>query len=115
MRDIERDYREAMIGEYEMYRNGGQEQAAAHVAAALKEQYGYDVADAHPELDEFSADSPEDDPDVPEQVADPEAESDKPVPDVPERADEPAAPENTAVPKPARAAKKAAPAKPPAR
>jgi len=94
VRDIEGDYRSAMVAEYESLRRAGRTQAAAHVARALREQYGHEV-EPRPAKE-------------PEPVVPPEP--------VKERADMPAPPENTAEPQPKRrgpAKKTAAP--PPAK
>lgn len=80
MRDIEADYRTAMVDEYESLRRAGRAEAAAHVAKALREQYGHDV---EPQAAE-----------QPEPPAPPEP--------VKERADIAPPPENTAEPQPKR-------------
>lgn len=92
MRDIEGDYRTAMVAEYESLWRAGRVEAAAHVAKALREQYGHDVD--------------------PQPVEQPEPAP--PAEPAKERADEPAPPENTAEPQPRRRgpAKKTAASRP---
>jgi hypothetical protein len=69
MRDIDADYREAMVAEYESYKVAGRTADAAHVAATLKDTFGYDV-DQEPETPEAGQGAAEraDDPGAPEKA-----------------------------------------------
>jgi hypothetical protein len=42
-RDVDADYRTAMIAEWKAYDGSGRTREADHVAKTLREQYGYDV------------------------------------------------------------------------
>lgn len=92
-RDIKAVYRDAMVTEYESYKTAGREEDAAHVAAALKDRFDYDVDGSSGPVEKK------------------EPEKELAVPDVPERADA-KLPETAAEPKPAQAAKKTAAPRP---
>lgn len=46
MRDVKKDYRDAMVAEYASLVRAGRAEEAEHVAESLREQFDYDVAPA---------------------------------------------------------------------
>ncbi|MFK0173408.1 hypothetical protein ACIQU5_31960 [Streptomyces sp. NPDC090306] len=105
-RDVDADYRAAMIAEWTAYDGSGRTREADHVAKALREQYGYDVA-PKPSKKADDGDQEKRQEGPPETTAK-EAPSEAAVEPKPE----PAGSRSPSRPRTTPAAKKAAPAKP---